>query len=139
MENLFNEEVMLKLISMLEGATVWGALAVIIYFLIPVFVAFIQFGFGVWAVKFISEGVRDLFIGVSGGKGIVQRKTTIKLANSVITDCEGTLYAVIMTAQAHASEDKGYNSEYFHKHHVDWLRNAVEEKSANDKKLKAVS
>jgi len=139
MEQLFNEDVMLKLISMLEGATVWGAIAVITYFLIPVLVAFVQFGFGVWATKYIAEAIRDLFIGVSGGKGVIQRVNKINLGRQVMTDCEGTLFAVLTQAHGLANgSEKTYTSEYWHERHITWLQEAITEKAEKESQLKAV-
>lgn len=141
MEQLFNEDVMLKLISMLEGATVWGAIAVITYFLIPVLVAFVQFGFGVWATKYIAEAIRDLFIGVSGGKGVIQRVNKINLGRQVITDCEGSLYSVLVTAHGHANncpDRRTYRSKYWHEKHINWLQEAINDKAEKESQLKAV-
>lgn len=134
MNEIFNEEVVLKLIALLEGATAWGAFAVIIYFMIPVLVAFVQFGFGVWAVKYISEGVRDLFIGISGDKGIVRRIIKINFGKHVITAEEENLYNVLMLAHKKANQSgKTYTSEYWHDRHIEWLRQAVEEKADREK------
>ncbi len=61
MDNLFTEEVLLKVLETINTATWAGGAAAIIYFLIPVMIAFLKYGSIVIVVKYLCAPLTELF------------------------------------------------------------------------------
>lgn len=61
---MFNQEVMLKLLETLDGATLWGGIAAVTYFLVPLLIEIVSFICIVWVCKIVFEATKNTIIKV---------------------------------------------------------------------------